>query len=698
MKNLLKLATGAALATFMGLTSTAAQADYTLTILHLNDFHSRFLPINKYDSTCSSKDVAANKCFGGVARLKTKIDQRRKAISRAGGNVVVLSAGDMFQGSLFYTTYKGKATADFMNEMGFDAMVVGNHEFDDGPEGLAKFIDNTNFPTIGGNINADFEPVLKGKIKPYVIVEQGGQKIGIVGVTTTDTPEISSSGKNVSFTNIITYLQAIIPEMEAKGANKIIVLTHVGFSKDRQIAEQVKGVDVVVGGHSNTLLSNFAKRAEGTYPAIIKGIDGRDVPIVSAYAYSKYLGELNLTFNDAGEVTASGGKAHLLDSYVTEDADFAKKVAELNGPIEAVKAQVVGSASDVIIGDRKICRVQECSMGNMVSDAMLERVQNQGITIALANSGGLRASIDAGEITMGEVLTVLPFQNTLSTFQITGAGITAALENGVSQVEDVKGRFPQVAGLHFSWDKSVEPGKGRIQQVQVMEAGKWVDIDPAKTYGVVTNNFVRGGGDGYKVFSKEGKNAYDYGPGLEVVVSDYLAKHPDYKPYIDGRILERKTSTMATTEMKAEEKATKPVPKPMPKPVMKKEKMAKPAEAMKKKDAMAKTMKKDGMAKVMKKEEMAKPAEAMKKKDAMAKVMKKDAMAKTGEPMKKDAMKMDAMKPKMEGGYIIKAGDNLWNIARSHYGDATMWKKIQAANDNLNLNNLKIGDEIMLPK
>lgn len=642
MKNLLKFTLGATLATFMGLASSAAQADYTLTILHLNDFHSRFLPINKYDSTCSSKDVAANKCFGGIARLKTKIDQRRKAISRAGGNVVVLSAGDMFQGSLFYTTYKGKATADFMNDMGFDAMVVGNHEFDDGSAGLAKFIDNTNFPVISGNIGADFDPDLKGKILPYVIVEMGGQKIGIVGVTTTDTKEVSSPGKNITFTNTITYLNAAIPEILAKGANKIIVLTHVGFNEDKQIAQQVAGVDAIVGGHSNTLLSNFAKRAEGVYPAIVKGKDGRDVPIVSAYAYSKYLGELKLTFNDAGEVTASGGTAHLLDDAVTEDAGFATRVASLNGPIEQVKAKVVGSAGDVIVGDRKICRVGECSMGNLVADAMLERVKNQGTTIAITNSGGLRASIDSGEITMGEVLTVLPFQNTLSTFLLTGAGITASLENGVSQVEDVKGRFPQISGLRFAWDKSVEGGKGRIKQVQVMDGGKWVDIDPAATYGVVTNNFVRGGGDGYKVFAKDGMKAYDYGPGLEVVVADYLANNQNYKPYTDGRIIEGATFGMAKMEMKTEVK--------VPKPMMKKDAM--------KED----TMMKDGM--------------------------KKDAMMKDG--MKKEAM--------AEGTYVIMRGDSLWKIAKAKYGDGRMWKKIKAANDAVTIRRLKVGDSIMLPK
>lgn len=174
-------------------------------------------------------------------------------------------------------------------------------------------------------------------------------------------------------------------------------------------------------------------------------------------------------------------------------------------------------------------------MGNLVADAMLDRVKSQGVTIAIANSGGLRASIDQGDITMGEVLTVLPFQNTLSTFQVSGATLVAALENGVSQVEKVKGRFPQIAGLKFSWDSSVASGKGRVSGVVVMKDGSWSPIDAAAYYSVVSNNYVRNGGDGYKMF-QSAKHVYDFGPDVADVVAAFLAKANGYKPYTDGRI------------------------------------------------------------------------------------------------------------------------------------------------------------------
>lgn len=177
-------------------------------------------------------------------------------------------------------------------------------------------------------------------------------------------------------------------------------------------------------------------------------------------------------------------------------------------------------------------------MGNLVADAMLDRVKDQGVTIAIANSGGIRSSIDAGDVTMGEVLTVLPFQNTLSTFEVSGQTVIDALENGVSQVEEVKGRFPQVAGLKFTWDMSVAPNEGRITEVLVMSGGSFAPIDPGATYRLVSNNYVRGGGDGYKMF-RGADNVYDYGPDLADVLAEYMADHAPVSPYLDGRIAQK---------------------------------------------------------------------------------------------------------------------------------------------------------------
>jgi 5'-nucleotidase len=528
-----RLAIGILPAAALAFSAGTALADFQLTILHINDLHSRLEPINKSDSTCSAKEAEANECFGGVARVKSAIDGKRREL--AGANLLVLDAGDQFQGSLYYSTFKSGPVAEFMNGIGFDAMAIGNHEFDDGPAELDKLIGAAKFPILSGNTIAARGSLLDGKYKGYVIKEIGVDKVAIVSVLATDTAETSSPGNDITFEDEIAYLRSAVKEIEAAGVNKIVALTHVGYLKDQEIAAKVDGIDVIVGGHSHTYLSSTDAKAAGPYPTLVRSPSGVEVPIVTAYAYSKYLGDLTVTFDDNGVVTAATGAPKLLDASVTPDEGYAARAKELGKPLEEIKAEVVGATTAAVDGDRTSCRVRECSMGNLVADAALARVAGQGVRIALFNSGNLRASIDAGDVSVDEVLTVLPFQNTLATFQIDGASIKEALENGVSQVDEGAGRFPQVSGLKYTFDRS-QPVGSRVTAVEVKEGDAFVPLDPARTYAVVTNNYVRGGGDGFKMFADKAANAYDYGPNLEDVVAEYLTTHNPYTPYTDGRI------------------------------------------------------------------------------------------------------------------------------------------------------------------
>lgn len=533
MKRLLLGAT--ALALCAGFTGPAF-AEFTLNILHINDFHSRFDPITGTDSNCDAETDAAGECFGGVARLKTIIDTKRDEIKAGGGNVLLLSAGDNFQGSLYYTTYKSKVVSDFFNQMGFDVVATGNHEFDDGPEEFMKFIESADFPIIGGNFDVTRDPNLAGKIKGSYVIEVGGEKIGIIGATTEDTPEIASPGDNVVFSDVIEYVRGASEALDAAGINKIILLSHIGYTIDQDVAANLPLVDVIVGGHSHTLLSNVAENAAGPYPTMVTNPEGVEVPVVQANQYGKYLGSIAVTWDDNGVVTKAEGEPVLIDKSVTGNEDFKTQLAALAAPIEEAMGVVIGSTTDAIDGARENCRAKECAMGTLIADAILDRVADQGATIAIQNGGGVRASIDAGEITVGEVITVLPFSNTLATVQVSGADVIEALENGVSDVENGAGRFPQVAGLKYSYTLANPPGE-RISDVLVKGDGdSWVPIDEAATYTIVTNNYVRGGGDGYGTFA-EGENAYDFGPPLEQVLADYIAKQGGtITPYTDGRI------------------------------------------------------------------------------------------------------------------------------------------------------------------
>lgn len=198
----------------------AAAADYSLTILHTNDFHARFEPISKYDSGCSSEDNAEGKCFGGSARLVTAVTEARARSN----NSILVDGGDQFQGTLFYTYYKGKLAAEMMNKLGYDGMTVGNHEFDDGPEVLRGFMDAVNFPVVMSNADVSGEELLAGKLQKSAVIERGGEKIGLIGLTPQDTDELASPGEKITFSDPVAAVQGEVDKLTAQGVNKIIVL------------------------------------------------------------------------------------------------------------------------------------------------------------------------------------------------------------------------------------------------------------------------------------------------------------------------------------------------------------------------------------------------------------------------------------------------------------------------------------------
>ena len=417
-----------------------------------------------------------------------------------------------------------------MNTLEYDGMAVGNHEFDDGPETLRDFMEAVDFPVLMANAHISLEPALRDILQKSTIVEKGGERIGLIGVVTEDVKDLSSPGDNIIFTDAINAVQSEVRALKARGVNKIILLSHSSYAIDKEIAANTTDVDVIVGGHDNALLSNTNKRAVGPYPTVVNGVQ-----IIQAYAYGKYLGELNIVFDSAGNVISAEGEPILIDSSVDEDAQIVARLDILEKPINKLKETLVGNVSAPLTGDRAVCRVQECDMGNMIADAMREAVIDKGYTIALMNSGGIRASLDSGDVTLGEVMTILPFQNTLSTFKVTGEQLLSAIENGVSEVEEVAGRFPQVSGMRYTFDPSKPPNDGRVTSIEIDEGGNWVPLDLNKTYGMVSNNFIRGGGDGYKVF-RSASDIYDFGPDLAEVVANYIGSNPGYSGYTDGRI------------------------------------------------------------------------------------------------------------------------------------------------------------------
>lgn len=509
---------------------------FTATFLHTNDVHAHVLPFNAFGSACGEEARSAGECFGGAARLATAVKTRR-AVDK---NTLLLDAGDWFQGSLFFTRYKGESSAAFMNRLGYDAMVPGNHEFDEGPETLADFVRAVQFPVVGTNLRASSGSELAGIVPARAVIQTGGEKIGVLGVTTEATPEISSPGPAIGFAPAEQAVAEAVQEFEASGIDKIVLLSHRGYGPDRSLAAAVSGVDVIVGGHSHTLLSDSAPEASGPYPTVVRSPSEEPVLIVSAGAYGKYLGRLQVTFDENGSPASWEGEPLLLDAAVAEDPEMLELVAEFNGPLEKMREETVGR-TEVDLGVKK-CRFMECRFGNLIADAML-RAAPEGTRIALMNGGGIRKSIRAGEVTRAEIMEALPFGNTLSTFEIRGPDLLEALENSVSRATDPHGggtgRFLQVAGLRYSWNPEKPAGSRIVSAKAATGDGSYRALEPNRTYSVVTNSYLAHGGDGYTMFEKRAIEPYDHGHPLDTVVAAYLRGHSPVAPAIEGRIVRR---------------------------------------------------------------------------------------------------------------------------------------------------------------
>ncbi len=489
---------------------------FALTIMHTNDTHAHHQP-NRHG-------------YGGVARQMTVVKQIRAQVE----NSLLLDAGDRFTGTLFHQQYLGQDNVQIMNMLGYDAMTLGNHEFDKGDVVLGMFIDGLDFPVVSANVDASASEPLADKIASYVVLEVGGEKIGITGATIPETAILSSPSENVVFNDVASSVQDVVDQMTEEGINKIILLTHIGYNGDLALAPQLSGVDVIVGGHSHTLLSNMYTDGVAAYPQELESASGEPILVVQAGEHNEYLGRLDLEFDADGVLTDWDGDVILLSQYITPDPAMQALIDALGAPIEELKQTVIGEAAVELVGERGVCRTEECNMGNLITDAIRA---DTGAQIALQNGGGIRASIPAGEVTLGQVLTVLPFGNLISTLELKGSDVLAALENGVSRVEDVAGRFPQVSGLRYTWDPS-KPAGERIVSVEVLnpETGEYEPLDPDAIYTVATNDYMRHGGDGYSMLKENAINPYDYGNPLDQVVADYITAHSPVAPEVEGRI------------------------------------------------------------------------------------------------------------------------------------------------------------------
>jgi 5'-nucleotidase len=421
-------------------------------------------------------------------------------------------------------------------------------------------------------------------IQPRITKTLGsGQTIGIFGLTTEDTAVLSSPGPLVTFTAATAAAQAQVAALQGAGVNKIILLSHLGYTVDLALAAAVSGIDVIVGGHSHTpiLPNGFSApvgiNAAGPYPTNVTAPDNNTCVVVTDWEWGKWLGDITIGFDANGAVTSATGtiKPVWADGLGTTprallpnegadvgaDAAFKTRIDTVYKPSISVLQNTKIGATAVILNGGSAFRTRETNLGSLIADALLDKTKSAGAQIVITNSGGIRNTINIGDVSVGNVLSVLPFGNTIALVNVTGAQIIAALENGVSLVETTAGRFPQVAGLRFFWNRNGRAAvqasgptaavKGnRVRNVEVKTDSGYVPINLTATYKVATNNFMLTGGDGYNAFTPGGDLAdptltgatgqIDTGFVMADVVQDYIAKLSASAPIqytTQGRIL-----------------------------------------------------------------------------------------------------------------------------------------------------------------
>jgi 5'-nucleotidase / UDP-sugar diphosphatase len=497
---------------FTCLYSDVSAGKTEIRILYVNDFHGFAEPYNPF----GSDDV-----LGGIAYLAERVENLRKEKPS-----LLLAAGDMIQGNDWANLLQGEPVIVIMNAMRFDCMVLGNHEFDFGQEALKKRITEAQFPVLGANV--------KGleNIKPYIVKQLNGVNVAIIGVLTDETP-VSTHPKNVSgilFLHPAEVLPNYIAEVRDR-ADLIVVLSHIGYSSDRILAEKVPGIDIIAGGHSHTKLVQPAK-VENTL-------------ILQAWEHAKALGVLDITVDEGKIVKFDGHLEEIRPEQGSEKQDLVLTVKEYRQKINAVMQERIGQAGVDLDGEN--VRKRETNLGNFITDVIR---YTAGSDAAIINGGGIRTSIRKGDILAGNVYSVLPFDNYVIAFRLSGKQIRETLEHGVSAVEEGAGRFPQVSGLTFAYSLSAPVG-ARIRDIVI--AGK--PIEPDKEYTVATNDFLAAGGDGYKAFGDALRESSGFSVTGGVIMSDrivyndnsrwlrdiviaYIREHQVVAPLVEKRIVE----------------------------------------------------------------------------------------------------------------------------------------------------------------
>ena len=512
---------------------------WDLTILHVNDVHSAAAGVNDRGPVYDDTDAV-----GGLARVTARVaDEKAKAEAR-GEAVLALDAGDFWQGTHFFRTGGMPWAREAMRRMPWDAATLGNHEFDLGCETLAEYLKNLPFPVLAANLEKNPAcPLSNAPLPAYVVKDLGGITVGIIGLANDEGKDISEACPETDFADRAAALQRAAAELEKAGVSHIIAVTHVGYEADRALARAVPAIDVIVGGHTHSVLGDHP-HSEGPYPTVIPHDDGSQTLVVQAGRSTRYLGRLTVSFDDAGRVVNFHGDLEELAPTLRRDEAMHDFVVRSLDAIRADQERFVGVNMSTMPDGLDPCREGDCLSGMATVDAFLAWGRSRGAVAAILNGGAVRAAMPIGPVTYADLLDIHPFGNRIQVADVSGAVLRRALEHGLSEPDVIGPRLLQTAGLRYRLDPKAPVGE-RIVSAEIRTEdgtteGTWAPIRPESTYRIVTIAYLLTGGDH---FSMLGENAriLETGP-LEVdVLEAYLLEEKDRDDHLPtpaaGRIV-----------------------------------------------------------------------------------------------------------------------------------------------------------------
>lgn len=555
----------------------------TLKLAHINDTHSYFEPTSlQLRLSLAGNLIEPYVSAGGFARIATRAQQLQQEAQRQKKGFLFLHAGDCFQGTLYFSLFKGKANADLLNSLAIDAMALGNHELDMGNEPVAQFVRRIQFPLLAGNWNLSGENPNKPltingcqnirsfeaetRSAQYIIKEIDGEPVAIFGLSLDKMADIANPDPDTPFENAIETARATVAKLNQAGINKIILLSHLGYDGDIELANHVSGIGLIVGGHSHRLQGDFS--AVGLGKDDDYGLKVNDTYIVQAGYHALTMGHCEIAFDEAGRVRRFSGRNELLigrrmflDPGLNQQSDedcyaqaadwidsqvnvvVCKKDPEIQHimqnkyipRVRALQKTIIGHAERALRHVRIPDEQGASELAPMVAASFAHALnkRHRQVQFAIHNAGGVRNSLNPGDVSVADVAgKLLPFAVPIGCYDVQGKAIAAALEGAINNATNNgvdgtgSGSYPYTYGLRFHYCAANPKGE-RITQLEILTESGWKTVEAEAWYRGSSSAYTMKGKEGYEALRQMKGEGWVSNLSMADCFIEYLSDMPD---------------------------------------------------------------------------------------------------------------------------------------------------------------------------